>query len=212
MYGGSVKASRGISVVVVLGLAVVGAAAGCSSTGASQTPAPAQSSATDLPANHRWVEVPTQDVSVAVPSTWIGFSSQDTPENLAIAAKGLGITVEELKARLPAETLVQVRAPSPDLSNLNATVVDLDSVPSGAELTSQLEGAGAQDVAVRSVHTAVGEAVLATYRQQVTAGTLYGAGLFIDTGDSLLNLTVTSSDRATVTSRTDVLTTSVHRP
>ena len=205
------QASRGISVVVALGLLVAGAAAGCSGTGASQPPAPTQSSATDPPVNHKWVEVPTQDVSVAVPQTWVAYRSQDTPENLSIAAKGIGITVEELKARLPSETLVQVRAPSPDASNLNATVIEIDSVPSGAELTSQLESAGAQDVAVRSVRTAVGEAVLATYRQQVTAGTLYGAGLFIDTGDSLLNLTVTSPDRATVTSRTDVLTTSVHR-
>lgn len=106
---------------------------------------------------------------------------------------------------------MQVRAPSPDTSNLNATVVELDRVPSGAELTSQLEGAGAQDVAVRLLRTAAGEAVLATYRQQVATGTVYGAGLFIDTGDSLLNLTVSSPDRATVTSRTGVLTRSVHR-
>lgn len=205
------KASRGTSIVVALGLVVVGAAAGCSSTGASQPPVPAQSSATDLPANHRWVQVPTQDVTVAVPQTWVEFSSHDTPENLAVAAKALGITVQDLKARLPPETMMQVRAPSPDPSNLNATVVDLDRVPSGAELTSQLEGAGAQGVAVRSVRTAAGEALLATYRQQVATGTVYGGGLFIDTGDSLLNLTVSSPDRATVTSRTDVLTKSVHR-
>jgi hypothetical protein len=53
---------------------------------------------------------------------------------------------------------------------------------------------------------------VAYYQQQLTTGTLiYGAGLFIDRGDSLLNLTVTSPHRATVAERTNVLIANVHR-
>lgn len=208
------KGTRGASIIAALGLALTFGVSGCSKVLTYQPPAPSptQSSATDLPANHKWVAVPTQGVVVAVPQTWVEYSSQDTPEDLAIAAKALGISVKELKASLSQEMLMQVRAPSPDPSNINATVVDLDHMPTTDELTSQLEGAGALGVAVRPVRTDAGDAVVAYYQQHLTTGKLiYGAGLFIDRGDSLLNLTVTSPHRATITERMNVLITNVHR-
>ncbi|SDP72715.1 hypothetical protein SAMN04489867_3636 [Pedococcus dokdonensis] len=157
------------------------------------------------------MDVPTQGVSVAAPQGWVKFTSKDTPESLAAAAKALGMTVEELKATLASQYLLQLRAPAPDPSNLNASVVDLDQVPSEGALVSQLEAAGAQDVTVRPLRTAVGDALLARYRQQVGSVTVHGAGLFVDTGDELLNLTVSSPDESTVTARADVLATSIHR-
>ena len=196
----------------MLGLAFAGAVAGC-----SDTAVPSPTSTTDragagvaLPAGHRWVQVPTQAVTIAVPQAWVDFASTDTPEALAAAAEAMGTTVEDLQANLPAATLLQVRAPSPDPSNINAVVIDLETLPSDAELTSQFEEAGAREVTPRAVHTAAGDAVLITYDRPLSGGTVHGAGLFVDLGSSLLNLSVTSPDRATVTTRAEALVRSIH--
>ena len=197
--------------MVALAALVAGSLTGCSGVGSSQPPATTQRVVSELPAGHRWVEVTSLAVTMAVPSEWVSYRSDDTPENLAVAAKAMGITVDELRRRLPADTLLQVRAPSPDVSHLNATSVEVDRVPEDGELTSQLEAAGARDVAVRSVSTAAGDAVLATYHQQLTGGKIYGAGLFVDVGDSLINLTLSSPDSATVSAEAEVLASSIHR-
>ena len=183
--------------------------AGCAG---NDTSGPVKASAPpDLPADHRWAMVPAQHVTFAVPETWVAFSSEDSPENLAAVAKALGMSVADVKAGLPEETPLQVRALAPDPSNINATVVDLGELPVSGELESQLRGAGAEEVEVRSVPTPAGPGLLATYKHTLETMSVHGAGLFFDNGDSLLNVTVSSPDLDTATEEMDAVIASVHR-
>ncbi len=188
--------------------------AGCAADVADPA-ASTQAAPPELPAGHRWTTVPSQHLTFAVPDSWVLYSSDDSPENLAAAAKALGISVEALKATLPEQTPLQVRAPAPDPTNLNATVIDLGKLPPKGELESQLRGAGAEDLEVTSVDTPAGEGLLATYQRPLAgklAGTpVHGAGLFLDNGDSLLNLTLSSPKADTTTSEMRVVIASIHR-
>jgi hypothetical protein len=179
--------------------------AGVSTTVAATTAGSTAPSGTTVPSAADMVEVEDLGVQFEAPAGWTAVDPQTvgdlTDESvMSDLSERTGVSTEALQNLMNEQIelfLFSGEAQGNIASNVNAIAIPIADMPTAEQITSDFERLGATDVAVEPVEAAGGDALVVRYRLPLDEDRVAeGYGLFVDTGDEVVNITVTTFDRA----------------
>lgn len=228
------RASSTVLVVVVLVSAVfmtgcageTGAEPLATSSRSMPTTSPSQPQRTadatpgvTMPDGYVWRQVPSHQLEFAAPKPWTpldpaelqGLAAADIPAEVSELAAQLGISPEQFITSLDRSSLLLVASPD-SAANITVAEVPGDSTPPADQIQKALGAVGATASSAQESVTRVGPAVRVDYGVDVEldddAGQslrVSGAQTIVDTGDGVLQFTVTARDAQRAADITDEL-------
>lgn len=164
------------------------------------------------------IEVDELGVQFEAPEGWTAVDPEDvgdlTDESvLAELAERTGVSEEALENTMTDQVELFVFSGESDgniAPNINAIAVPVDELPPADRVESDFERLGATNIEAESVDAGGNDGLLVRYQLPLDGERIAeGYGLFVDLGDEVVNLTVTTLDRVEADEVGELMTSTV---